>query len=103
MGGGAGGEPGGGAGDQEAGQGPQGEPYLPNLFIYLSIYLFIYLSIIVLTVRFAVLTAATWPATSPPSARTRPCPRGVTIARWRQSGTFDKLDYTLPNGIIFSP
>ena len=42
MGGGAGGEPGGGAGDQEAGQGPQGEPYLPNLFIYLSIYLFIY-------------------------------------------------------------
>ena len=91
MGGGAGGEPGGGAGDQEAGQGPQGEPYVPNLFIYLSI--------IVLTVRFAVLTAATWPATSPPSARTRPCPRGVTIARWRQSGTFDKLDYTLP---IFS-
>ena len=95
MGGGAGGEPGGGAGDQEAGQGPQGEPYLPNLFIYLSI--------IVLTVRFAVLTAATWPATSPPSARTRPCPRGVTTARWRQSGTFDKLDYTLPYGTIFSP
>ena len=92
MGGGAGGEPGGGAGDQEAGQGPQGEPYLP-----------IYLSIIFLCVRFAVLTAATWPATSPPSARTRPCPRGVTIARWRQSGTFDKLDYTLPYGTIFSP
>ena len=95
MGGGAGGEPGGGAGDQEAGQGPQGEPYLPNLFIYLSI--------IVLTVRFAVLTAATWPATSPPSVRIRPCPRGVTIARWRQSGTFDKLDYTLPYETIFSP
>ena len=92
MGGGAGGEPGGGAGDQEAGQGAQGEPYLS-----------IYLSIIVLCVRFAVLTAATWPATSPPSARTRPCPRGVTIARWRQSGTFDKLDYTLPYGTIFSP
>ena len=95
MGGGAGGEPGGGAGDQEAGQGPQGEPYLPNLFIYLSI--------IVLTVRFAVLTAATWPATSPPSVRTLPCPRGVTTARWRQSGTFENLDYTLPNKTIFSP
>ena len=62
----------------------------------------IYLSTIFLCVRFAVLTAATWPATSPPSAHTRPCPRGVTIARWRQSGTFDKLDYTLPNKTIFS-